>query len=147
MRGYWFVGFGVAALAGCAHPRTAVTTAPAPSACAGYTIERGWLRQGPVYAPCDVDDPVSAIHRVPTGYVPLECANVSATVVLVVDTTGTPEPRTVKALRSNSKDFARAAVNALRQWRYRPAIKDGRKVRQVTEQRLDFACRQVPQGR
>ncbi len=136
---------GAAVLAGCAHPASTPAPAPEPAACQGYTIDRSWLRQGPVYQPCNVDESVTAIRRVPTGYHPLDCANASATVLLVVDATGTPEPRTVRAVQSTSAEFARAAVNALRQWRYQPAVKGGRKVRQVTQQRLEFQCQQVPQ--
>ncbi len=137
----------LAMLAGCAHPHSATTLAPAPSACEGYDVDRSWLRTAPVYRPCDVDDPATAIQRAPTGYHPLDCKSASATLLLVVDTTGAPEPRTIRAVQSTSTDFARAAMSALRQWRYRPALKGGKKVRQVARQRFDFQCQQVPQGR
>ncbi len=145
MRVHFIVGVGAALLAGCAHSHAAPSSAAAPSACQGYSIDRTWLRRGPVYQPCDVDQPATAILRTPTGYRPVDCANASATVLLVVDTTGVPEPRTVKAVQSTSRAFGEAAVNALRQWRFSAARKGSAKVRQVVQQRLDFTCRQVPQ--
>ncbi len=140
------IGAAVALLAGCAQPHAASAPVPAAAACQGYTIDRSWLRRGAVYQPCDVDEPATAIQRTPTGYRPVDCKDASATVLLVVDTAGIPEPRTVRAVQSTSADFARAAVNALRQWRFSPAHKDGKKVRQAVQQRLDFRCQQVPQG-
>jgi TonB family protein len=145
MRAYLVVGVSVAVLTGCAHPHAPPAPAPAPAACEGYTVDPTWLRRGPVYQPCDVDEPATAIVRAPTGYHPVDCANASVTVRLVVDTTGVPEPRTVTVVRTTASDFGKAAIAALRQWRFRPALKGGVKVRQVTQQRLDFACRQVPQ--
>ncbi len=145
MRTGFCIGVIVAVLTGCAHTPAPPGSGPAPAACQGYPVDQTWLRRGPVYQPCEVDEPVTAIVRTPTGYHPLDCANASATVLLVVDARGTPEPRTITAVSSTSEDFAKAAVNALRQWRYKPALKGGVKVRQVTQQRLDFACRQVPQ--
>ncbi len=136
---------GAAVLAACTHPRPA--PAPASAACQGYEIEPTWLRRGPVYQPCDVDQPATAIQRAPTGYHSLDCKNASATLRLVVDTTGAPEPRTIVTVGSTSEEFATAAARALRQWRYTPALKDGRKVRQVAQQRFDFQCQQVPRGR
>ncbi len=141
------IGVGVAVLAGCAHPQSGPAPAPASAVCQGYDIDRTWLRRGPVYQPCDVDEPATAVLRTPTGYHELDCKDASATLQLVVDTAGVPEPRTVHAIHSTSEDFTRAAVTALRQWRFRPALKGGRKVRQVAQQRFDFQCQQVPQGR
>ena len=139
------VAVGVAALTGCAHPHPAPAPAPVSAACEGYRIDRSWLRRGPVYLPCDVDEAATAILRTPTGYRPLECKTASATVQLVVDTTGAPEPRTVTAVHSTSSEFSRAAIAALGRWRFRPAVKDGAKVRQVLQQQLEFQCTQVPQ--
>ncbi len=145
MRMHFAIGMGVAMLSGCA--RAGSAPAPAPSGCAGYDIDRTWLRRGPVYQPCDVDQPANAIQRAPTGYHPLDCKAASATLLLVIDATGSPEPRTIKAVESTSPEFAQVAANALRRWRYSPALKDGKKVRQVTQQRFDFQCQQVPQRR
>ncbi len=147
MRVRFRIGISVAMLAGCANPHSVSTLAPAPAACDGYDVDRSWVRAAPVYQPCDVDQPTTAIQRSPTGYHPLDCKNASATLRLVVDTTGTPEPRTIGVVQSTSTDFTTAAIRALRQWRYRPALKGGKKVRQVTRQRFDFQCQQVPQGR
>lgn len=146
MRVQFGVGLSVALLTGCAPPHSVPATVPTPSACEGYNVDRSWLRGGPVYRPCDVDDPATPIQRTPTGYHPLDCKNASATLLLVVDATGAPEPRTIRTVHSTSADFAKAAIRALRQWRYRPALKGSRKVRQVTRQQFDFQCQQVPQG-
>jgi hypothetical protein len=147
MRMWFFVGASVAVLGGCAQPRPAPAPLRPSAACPGYDVDPAWLRRGPVYLPCDVDQPATAIHRTPTGYHSPDCENASATVVVVVDTAGIPEPRTLTAVHASSAAFAKAAINALRHWRYTPALKDGRKVRQVTRQRFDLQCRQVPQGR
>ncbi len=148
MRLRWFVGAAAAVLAACAHPQSAPAPETASAACQDYPVDRAWLRGGPVYQPCGVDAPAEAIRRAPTGYHPLDCKDVaSATLLVVVDAAGVPEPRTVRVVRSTSADFATAAGNALRQWRYTPARKGGRKVRQIVQQRFDFQCQQVPQGR
>jgi Gram-negative bacterial TonB protein C-terminal len=140
-------GVGVALLAGCAQPHSAPVPTPAPSAgCQAYGVDPAWARRAPVYEPCDVEQPAAAIERAPTGYHSPDCENATATVVAVVDTAGIPEPRTARVVSSTSAAFAKAALNALRQWRYSPALKDGRKVRQVVQQRFDIQCRQVPQG-
>jgi len=147
MRMRFGIGLGVSLLAGCAQPRAASLPAPASAACQGYDIDRSWLRRGPVYQPCDVDEPAAAVQRVPTGYRPVDCKDASATLLVVVDTTGVPEPRTVVVVESSSADFSRAAVNALRQWHFSPARKAGTKVRQVVQQRFGFQCQQVPHSR
>ncbi len=147
MRMRFDIGVMAAMLAGCAHPHAGPSPAPAPAACEGYDVDRSWLRAAPVYGPCDVDEPATPMQRAPTGYHPLDCKNASATLLLVVDAAGAPEPRTIRAVESTSTDFAAAAIRALRQWRYRPALKGGKKVRQVTRQRFDFQCQQVPQRR
>ncbi len=147
MRVQLCIGASVAVLAACAHPQSASGPAPATSACDGYDIDRSWVRRAPVFQPCNVDEPATAIQRTPTGYHPLDCKAASATLLLVVDAAGVPEPRTIRTVESTSDDFAKAAINAIRRWRYTPAVKAGSKVRQVTRQRFDFQCQQVPQGR
>ena len=151
MRVRLYIGVTVAVLFGCSHPQSAPAPAAAPAAasaaCEGYDVDPTWLRRGPLFQPCDVDEQVTAIQRVPTGFHTPDCEAATATVVMVVDTAGVPEPRTVKAVQSTSAAFAKAAVNALRQWRYRPAVKGGKKVRQVAQQRFDYTCQQVPHGR
>ncbi len=143
MRMHVGIGMSVVVLSACAGTRSAPAPAPASSACAAYDVDRAWLRRGPVYQPCNVDEPATAIQRAPTGYRPLDCKPASATLLLVVDATGVPEPRAIRVVQSTAEDFARAAINALRRWRFSPAVKDGKKVRQVTQQRFDFQCQQV----
>jgi TonB family protein len=141
------IGLGLlaTALTACAG-RTAPGANPAPVACQAYEVDRAWLSRGPVYQPCNVDEPTTATVRAPTGYHPLDCANASATLLFVVDTTGAAEPRTIKAVHATSTAFARAAITAVQHWRFKPALKGGRRVRQVAQQRFDFQCQQVPQG-
>lgn len=54
-----------------------------------------------------------------------------------VDASGAPTDVGI-ARRSGSRDLDRAALNAVRKWRFSPAIKDGKKVASVVEVPVDF---------
>lgn len=55
-----------------------------------------------------------------------------------VDANGTPTDVSV-AKRSGSRELDRAALDAVRKWRFQPAIKDGRAVASVAEVPVDFS--------
>ena len=56
----------------------------------------------------------------------------------VVDQTGRVDMRTFKSLKSTAPEFTAAAKEALPTWRFDPAIKQGRKVKQLVEQAFEF---------
>ncbi|MDE3216437.1 MAG: TonB family protein, partial [Gemmatimonadota bacterium] len=62
-------------------------------------------------------------------------------VQFVVDTAGRAEPGSIRVLSATHPLFADAVREALRRSRYRPAVAGGRRVRQLVEQRFEFALR------
>ena len=59
----------------------------------------------------------------------------------IVDTTGRAEPGSIQVLASTHASFTDAVRAALLRSRYQPAQARGRRVRQVVEQRFEFARR------
>jgi len=55
----------------------------------------------------------------------------SADLEFVVDSLGRPEVGTARIVRTNSESFARAELETLQAWKYEPAIRDGKTVRQL----------------
>jgi len=93
-------------------------------------------------APADRD--VTPIARVEPEYPAAAARTQEEGTVLVrvdVDANGVPTNVDV-ARRSGSRDLDRAAVNAVRQWRFSPAIKDGKKVAAVVEVPVEFKLQQ-----
>lgn len=76
--------------------------------------------------------PIAALRRGEGGTVVLQ---------VQVDPTGQPVDVDV-ARRSGSRDLDRAAVQAVRDWRFKPAIRNGKPVTSVVELPIDFK----PQG-
>lgn len=54
-----------------------------------------------------------------------------------IDATGSPTNVGI-AKRSNSRDLDRAAVNAVRKWKFEPAMKDGKAVASTVQVPVDF---------
>ena len=93
-------------------------------------------------APADRD--VTPIARVEPEYPAAAARTQEEGTVLVrvdVDANGVPTNVDV-ARRSGSRDLDRAAVTAVRQWRFSPAIKDGKKVAAVVEVPVEFKLQQ-----
>ena len=93
-------------------------------------------------APADRE--VTPIARVEPEY-PAAAARTQeeGTVLVRVDVDANGVPTNVEvARRSGSRDLDRAAVNAVRQWRFSPAIKDGNKVAAVVEVPVEFKLQQ-----
>ncbi len=126
----------VAIFVACAHP----ASAPAPRACQRYDVDPSWTSRAPVYQSCDVDVPAQIVSETRIDRRSLGCEDYSATVRFVIDATGAPEPSTITAVEYTSAAFGDALVDAVRQWRFRPAQKGGMAVRQVTQVRLDARC-------
>ena len=63
----------------------------------------------------------------------------------VVDTTGMVDTSTVKVVLSNDPRFTESVRTALGQMRFRPAIKAGKTVRQLVEQKFRFRIEPAPQ--
>jgi protein TonB len=93
-------------------------------------------------APADRD--VTPIARVEPEYPAAAARTQEEGTVLVrveVDANGMPTNVDI-ARRSSSRDLDRAAVEAVRQWRFNPAIKDGKKVAAVVEVPVEFKLQQ-----
>ena len=141
MRAYLWIEVGLAAFAACAHPGTA----PAPAACERYDLDPSWAAGSAVYQSCDVDVRAQVVYRVSPQHHQSDCENggSSATVRFVVDTAGRPEPLTLTAVDYTSSTFADALIDAVRQTRWRPALKAGVPVRQVAQVRAETVCRRM----
>ena len=105
---------------------------------------------GPVYRDCAVDRAAHLTANVSSDYRPTtpRAACYSADVEFVVDTTGEPETRTARVVRTNDQQFAESVLASLPRWKYDPASRDGRLVRQivVTHQSLSAVIVRVPVG-
>ncbi len=86
------------------------------------------------------DREVEPIARVQPDYPPAAARVQEEGTVLVrveVDANGTPTDVSV-ARRSGSRELDRAALKAVKQWRFRPAIRDGKPVASVAEVPVEF---------
>ena len=93
---------------------------------------------GPVYRDCGVDKKAEPIN--PSARIDFRAPQVgnycySADVEFVVNQAGIPESKTVRIVHASEQVFGQAVLDAVSGWRYRPAIKDGRPVRQIVEER------------
>jgi hypothetical protein len=105
--------------------------------CTGEPPDSSALQAGPVYRDCEVDRPA----RLRTADLPVDFTPPAgnpggarcyrAELQFVVDTTGRPEPLTVRSGRSNDRNLEDALRGHLDQLRYEPARLANRRVRQV----------------
>lgn len=132
-----------AVLAGCASGGSRVDV-PAPRAAAEEEIVFvAPASPGQPYFEFQVEKPAAAVRRgscVPAYPESLRETRTTGEVIgqFVVDTTGVPELRTFKAIRSSHDAFATAVLAALPCMRFRPAVHQGRRVRQVVQQPFVF---------
>jgi Gram-negative bacterial TonB protein C-terminal len=132
--------FSVAACAGSSGRRTTSED------CGLRTQDSTFLARGVVYRECAVDRPTRMTtegtrpNYQPSGR-PSGCF--SAEVEFVVDTAGFPEVETVRVVRTNEPGFAQAVLNVVPSWRYQPAVREGRKVRQIKMEKRMVAFRTV----
>jgi len=87
-----------------------------------------------IFQRSDVDQQVVAVFkkvpRVPTALLK-EIKNPRVTVLFVVNVDGTVE--NVRLLRGQHPEFDRLIIEAISEWRFRPAMRKGKKVRCMTE--------------
>jgi hypothetical protein len=92
------------------------------------------LAGGPVYRDCAVD---RAARRLTSNVHPdfrpttPRSGCYSADVEFVVDASGMPEIGTARVVRANDQGFAGAVLATLTRWKYDPAVRDQRPVRQI----------------
>ena len=141
-----------AAAAACA---TASTGATAHQQ--GCTLAPGdsvYLRRGPVFRECAVEQPAVATDR--SAHPDLNISSPPpggqacyvAEMEFVVDELGTPETETATVVRTNNQEFADASLAVLSRWRYRPATLHGYPVRQIVRetQKMSVVLVRVPAG-
>lgn len=104
------------------------------------------LQSGPVYRDCAVDrvarlsEPSVRVDYRPTGRPrpgSVECHY--AEVHLVVDASGNPELETARLGSTNERGWGQAVLASVRNWKYEPAQKDGKPVRQIVRERRTAA--------
>ena len=67
----------------------------------------------------------------------------SALVQFVVDTTGKPRPESIVCMQATYKDFADAAIAAVKMMEFEPATLEGHKVEQLVQYPIDFKLNAV----
>lgn len=145
--GWWFYNRSVQTGADTSAP---ATTTPAPAigsaqeAAAQAERERAAAnerrRSEREAAARPADREVEVIARVQPEYPPAAARVQEEGTVLVrveVDADGRPTDVSI-ARRSGSRDLDRAALAAVRQWRFRPAIRDGKPAPSVAEVPVEF---------
>jgi TonB family protein len=88
-----------------------------------------------------VDKPVTPHTSIKPRYpAALKRSGVSGDVLVqfVVDEAGRVDMRTFESLRSSGPEFTAAVKEALPTWRFDPAIRQGKKVKQVVQQAFEF---------
>ncbi len=93
---------------------------------------------GPVYRDCAVDSKASLLvanQRIDFQPPRAATACYSADVEFVVDANGSPEMQTARIVRSTDQSFGQAVLTAVAGWRYKPAEREGHRVRQIVEDR------------
>ena len=100
---------------------------------------------GDAYFAFEVEEPVAIAGEAPPPPYPatLDSAGIPGQALLqfVVDTAGRADSSTIAALASSHPDFSAAARRAVLAWRFTPAIREGRRVRQIAELPFSFAPR------
>lgn len=120
-------------------------TKPAPAHPGGETAGPG-LSSGPVNGAWDVStvdraaEPDAGNPR-PVYPETMRAAHLEGhvDVQFIVDTTGRAEPASIHVIAATHARFADAVRDVLRRSRYRPAEVHGHRVRQVVQQRFEFA--------
>jgi len=103
-------------------------------ACVIPSRDSGFVGFRPVYMDCAVDRPARFISTdVHPNFRPASNAPTCyfADLEFVVDSLGKPEVGTARVLRSNYESFGSAVLETLQAWKYEPAMRDGKTVRQI----------------
>ena len=88
------------------------------------------------YPESEVDRPVSLVHRVAPDYPPevlRSAARGQVVIQIAVDSLGVPQLETLRTVESPDPRLTRAVVDAVLQWRFEPARRAGRPVRQLVQ--------------
>ncbi len=67
----------------------------------------------------------------------------SALVQFIVDTTGKAKPQTITCVQATYKDFALAAIDAVKMMEFTPATLEGHKIEQLVQYPIDFKLNAV----
>ena len=67
----------------------------------------------------------------------------SALVQFIVDTTGKAKPETIVCMQATYKDFALAAIDAVKMMEFKPAELEGHKIEQLVQYPIDFKLNAV----
>ena len=67
----------------------------------------------------------------------------SALVQFIVDTTGRAKPETIVCMQATYKDFALAAIDAVKMMEFTPATLEGHKIEQLVQYPIDFKLNAV----
>ncbi len=99
------------------------------------------LRQGPIdQRPIALAKHVNYVYpRAPK----LANQSGSALVQFVVDTTGKARPETIVCMQATYKDFALAAIDAVKMMEFTPATLEGHKIEQLVQYPIDFKLNAV----
>ena len=99
------------------------------------------LRQGPIdQKPIALAKHVNYVYpRAPK----LANQSGSALVQFVVDTTGKARPETIVCMQATYKDFALAAIDAVKMMEFTPATLEGHKIEQLVQYPIDFKLNAV----
>jgi hypothetical protein len=106
---------------------------------------------GPVYRDCAVDRAARLLTtQTHPDYRPTNPRSTcySADVEFVVDSTGRPEMPTLQVVRANDQGFGESVLAMVRAWKFDPAVRNGRRVRQIvtSHQMMSTMVVVVPKG-
>lgn len=99
----------------------------------GERLDSMFLRNGPVYRGCEVDDSARLISHQPRPdyrYSPNDRC-LRADIDVLVGANGVPDADVMKIARTNNEAFAHAVMDEVPTLRYRAAVKAGQPVAQV----------------
>ena len=126
-----------ALLAGCATTDTAKTADSAPAAAAATAPSTALPAAGCTGSACDSAPQLltgaSPRYPFPAGAL---AQPASVRVQFVVNTDGSVSD--VKTLTTTSKDMAGEVERAVKQWKYRPAMKNNQPLKVILQQQFDF---------
>jgi hypothetical protein len=119
--------------------------------CALAASDSIFAAAGPVFRDCAVDTKAQAVTpNAKIDFRPTRGGTncYSAEAEFVVNSAGMPETKTARLVHATDRSFGEALLDAIANWRYKPAIKDGHPVRQIVDERrmMQTAVVVVPAG-
>jgi len=151
----------LACLAGaCASHNVATTTAAGGSAggsgCQLSARDSAFVASEPVYRDCAVDKKANLtnpdVRPDPSAFTsagrPSGSKCYAVELEFVVNTHGAPEVGTARIVRTTDQSFADAWIKTLSSWKYEPALRGGKPVRQIVDEHRSAATETVvvPRG-